>query len=243
MHRTSRNRPGHFRHTRRNAAVQLRAQNEPESPRPLPPHSPEHGGATPCTERAGIAPVTSATLAGTRQSNGLANLNGIAPATSATLAATRRTNSMYKTSRNRPGLFRHTRRNAADQLHAQNKPESPRPLPPHTPERGGPTPCTKRAGIAPPTSATHAGTRRIGSMHRTSRNRPAHFRRTRWNAAEQLHAQNEPESPRPLPPQTPERGGPTPCTKRAGIAPAPSATLAGARRTNSMHRTSRNREL
>ena len=214
-----------------------------ESPRPPPPQPPERGGPTPSTKQADIAPAPTATHAGTRQ-----------------------TNSMHKTSRNRPVPFRHKRRNAAHQLHAQNEPESPRPLPPHTPERGGPTPCTGRAGIAPARSATTAGTRRTNSEHKTSRNRPVPFRHTRRNAAEQLHAQNKPISPRPLPPHTPqrggptpctkqagiarppppqppERGGPTPCTKQAGIAPSPSATHATTRRSNSMHKTSRNREL
>ena len=215
MHKTSRNRPGPFRHKRRNAAEQLHAQNEPESPRPLPPHTPQRGGPTPCTKRAGIAPAPSATHAGTR-----------------------RTNSMHKTSRNRPGPFRHTRHNAADQLHAQNEPESPRPVPPQTPERGGPTPCTKRAGIAPAPSATTAGTRRTNSMHKTSRiARPVPPQTPGGSTPCTKQAGIAPA----LPPQTPERGRPTPCTKRADIAPARSATNAGTRRTNSMHKTSRNR--
>ena len=219
MHKTSRNRPGPYCHTRHNAADQLRAQNKPESPVPF-----RH-----------------------KRRNAAEQLHA-------------------QNKPESPDPFRHTRHNAAEQLHAQNKPELPRPLPPQTPERGGPTPCTKQAGIAPARSATNATTRRSNSMHKTSRNRPGPFRYTRRNAAEQLHAQNEPESPRPLPPQTPqrggatpcteradiarpvppqtpERGGPTPCTKQADIAPASSATHAGTRRTNSMHKASRNRPV
>ena len=239
-----------------------------ESPRPLPPQPPERGGPTPSTKRGSRnrpvplrftrpGPYCHTRHAGTRRAGGrrVFGAGGTAqlptvdqlhaqnePESPVPFRHKRRNAADQLHAQNKPESpvpFRHTRRNAADQLHAQNEPESPRPLPPQTPERGGPTPCTKQAGIAPAPSATHAGTRRTNSMHKTSRNRPVPFRHTRRNAADQLHAQNKPESPRPLPPQTPQRGGATPCTKRAGIAPARSDTNAGTRRTNSMHKTSR----
>ena len=228
MHKTSRNRPGPFRHTRRNAADQLHAQNEPESPRPLPPQTPERGGPTPCTKRAGIAPSLPPQTPERGNLTGWPTKMESPRPRSATHAGTRRTNSMHKTSRNRPVPFRHTRRNAADQLHAQNGSRSNSIEPESPPFRH-----TRRNAA----DQLHAQNEPESPRPQLRHIAPAPSRHKRRNAADQLHAQNKPESPRPLPPHTPERGGPTPCTKRAGIAPAPSATHAGTRRTNSMHKT------
>ena len=141
-------------------------------------------------------PSPTATNAGTRQTNSMHKTSRNRPSPSDTNAGTRRINSMHKTSRNRPVPLppQPPERGGPTPMHKTSR-ISPRPLPPHTPERGGPAPCTKRAGIAPSPSDTHAGTRQTNSMHKTSRYRPDRpFRHTRRNAADQLHAQNEPES-------------------------------------------------
>ena len=205
-----------------------------ESPRPPPPQPPERGGPTPSTKQADIAPAPTATNAGTRQTNSMHKTSRNRPSPSATTAGTRRTNSEHKTSRNRPSRSAtHATTRRSNSMHKTSR---NRPVPFRHTRRSGAeqTPCTKRADIAPAPSATHATTRRTNSMHKTSRNRPGPFRHTRHNAAEQLHAQNKPISPRPLPPHTPQRGEPTPCTKQAGIAPAPTATNAGTRQSNGL---------
>ena len=201
-HKTSRYRPGRpFRHKRRNAANQLHAQNKPISPRPLPPQTPERGKPTPCTKQADIArpvppqpperggptpstkqadiaPAPTATNAGTRQSNGLANLNGIPPATSATLTPPPVTPAPPPVTP-APNPIRPPTPPPVIPANRESPPRSAtnlnaKPRKPQAATTRQSNGLANLNGIAPSPTATNAGTRRSNSIHKTSRYRPAH---------------------------------------------------------------------